>query len=471
MGGRESPAWASGQDERLLPLVTVVPYAILGALVVATLVVERDAGGALLIDLGLCAAAGAWMLGMFTLRPERRGRPAAMGVFFAGLVVLIGVQVLREPWFGLFTPAGYFYAFGILPWPWRLPGIAVVALESGTAQVASIPKDTAIGVTVTAVVLAVNVICMCGMAWWEWDADRKNKERITALEQAREANRRLQATLAENAGLHRQLVVQAREAGVLDERQRMAREIHDTLAQGLIGIVTQLQAAELAGDVPDRWKAHFAAANRLARESLAEARRSVDALRPQPLETAGLGEALAGVAERWSALQGVTAHVATTGTARPLESEAELALLRAAQEALANVARHARATTVTLTLGYLERDVLLEVRDDGRGFDPAAPRKRESGAVAGSGVGVEPESGAAEESGMDAETGGGFGLKAMRERIEGLAGTLRVESARGAGTTVRARVPYEPAGGGAGGAGGADEPAGVAADEPAGAGA
>ena len=185
-----------------------------------------------------------------------------------------------------------------------------------------------------------------------------------------EANRRLEATLAENAGLHQQLLTQAREAGVLDERQRMAREIHDTLAQGLTGIITQLQAAEQAADDPAGWRRHFAAATGLARESLSEARRSVDALRPEPLETARLSEALADVAERWSALHGIAVQVTTTGTARPMPPEAEVALLRTAQEALANVAKHARATRVGLTLSYLEHEVALDVRDDGRGFDP-----------------------------------------------------------------------------------------------------
>ena len=430
MSKPEAFARKPGQDERLLPLVTVVPYVLLAVLVVVTLIVKWGAGRSLLIDLGLCAAVALWILCLFSLRRDRWERPAEMGVFFAGLVVLIGVLVLRDPWFGLFTPASYFYAFGILPWPWRLPGIAVVALESGTAQAAGISKDTAAGLTAFCVVLAVNVICMCGLAWWEWDADRKNEERKAALEEAREANRRLEATLAENAGLQRQLLVQAREAGVLDERQRMAREIHDTLAQGLIGIITQLQAAELAAEqAPDRWRAHFEAATGLARESLAEARRSVDALRPQQLETAGLGEALAGVAERWSALHGVAVEVTTTGAARPMTSQAELALLRAAQEALANVARHARAGAVTLTLGYRDHEVTLDVRDDGCGFDPSPAR-------------VPVRVPAAPDASAATDVGGGFGLKAMRERIEALSGTLRVQSAPGSGTTVSACVPH-----------------------------
>ena len=159
----------------------------------------------------------------------------------------------------------------------------------------------------------------------------------------------------------------------MDERQRMAREIHDTLAQGLTGIITQLQAAEQAADDPAGWHRHFDAATRLARESLSEARRSVEALRPEPLETGRLSEALADVAGRWSALHQIPVQVTTTGTARPMPHQAEFALLRTAQEALANVARHAQATRVGVTLSYMEHEVALDVRDDGRGFDLAQP--------------------------------------------------------------------------------------------------
>ena len=157
----------------------------------------------------------------------------------------------------------------------------------------------------------------------------------------------------------------------------MAREIHDTLAQGLTGIITQLQAAEQAAGRPGRaGTAHFDAATRLARESLSEARRSVEALRPEPLETGRLSEALADVAGRWSALHGIPVQVTTTGTARPMPPEAEFALLRTAQEALANVARHAQATRVGVTLSYMEYEVALDVRDDGRGFDLPRPAPR-----------------------------------------------------------------------------------------------
>ena len=161
--------------------------------------------------------------------------------------------------------------------------------------------------------LAANILPMCGFAWYAWRGARQNDVRaIRRLADVSEANRRLEATLAENAVLHQRLLDQAREAGVLDERQRMAREIHDTLAQGLTGIITQLQATEHDADRAG-WQKHVEAATQLARDSLQEARRSVHALRPEPLTVAGLeaerlSEAVAEVARRWSALQGIEAR-------------------------------------------------------------------------------------------------------------------------------------------------------------------
>jgi len=255
------------------------------------------------------------------------------------------------------------------------------------------------------------------------------------------------------------LLTQAREAGVLDERQRIAREIHDTLAQGLTGIITQLQAAEQAADDPAGWRRHFDAATGLARESLSEARRSVEALRPESLETGRLSEALAEVAGRWSTLHGIPAQVTTTGTARPMSPEAEFALLRTAQEALANVAKHAHATRVGVTLSYMEHEVALDVRDDGRGFDPAQlcteAAKAAKAAATNGHAAVAHVNGVTGLVGLsvadslrhpDAEkSDGGFGLVSMRQRIENLAGTLQVESEPGFGTGISACIPVASA--------------------------
>jgi signal transduction histidine kinase len=397
-------------DERLLrPVLMVGPYILLALLTAFTAIYKFPGGGSPLIDLGLCALAAVWMLWLFTLHPAWRVRPRVMGVFFTGLVVIMMILVIRDPWFGFFTPAGYFYAFGVLRWPSRLAGVATVALVAGTAQTYGVNRATFLGLIIYVAVLAVNVLPLCGLAWFDHRSDQRKDQRELALDEVSEANRRLEATLAENAGLHEQLLTQAREAGILDERQRMAREIHDTLAQGLTGIITQLQAAEQASDDPAGWRRHFEAATRLARESLSEARRSVDALRPEPLETGRLPGALADVADRWSALNGITVQVTTTGTARPMPAEAELVLLRTAQEGLANVARHAQATNAWVTLSYMEQEVALDVRDDGKGFEPAQAN--------------------------------GFGLVAMRQRVEGLSGTLQVESEPGAGTAISACVP------------------------------
>ncbi|KAA9165578.1 sensor histidine kinase [Amycolatopsis acidicola] len=396
------------------PVLTIGPYALLGVLVACTVIVKHASPGSLLVDLVLCAAVAAWMLVLFTVRPAWRERPGLMAVFLAGLIGLLAVLVVRDPWFGCFAPALYVFTFQLLRWPWRLPGVAAVAIVAGTAQAADLDKTSPGGLIAFAAVLVVNILPMSIFTWILWRNQNRDEERERALHEVTEGNRRLELSLAENAALHRQLLAQAREAGMLDERQRMAREIHDTLAQGLTGIITQLQAAEHASEEPDAWRRHFAAATSLARESLSEARRSVHALRPEQLETRRLSEAVEEVAQRWSALNGPAVEVTTTGTAHPLRPESEVALLRAAQEALANVAKHAEASRVGVTLSYLEDEVALDVRDDGRGFDPG-------------------------------RQGGGFGLVAMRERIEALSGTLQVETEPGGGTGLSARVPAHPA--------------------------
>jgi signal transduction histidine kinase len=415
-------------------LLTVLPYSLLAFLTAITVAIKHDAWGSLRIDLALCGLASVWMLVMFTLRPAQWEKPAAMAAFVTGLVAITAVLVVRDSWFGFFVVALYLYAFRLLSWPGRLAGVVAVAVIAGTAQASGVYKGTVVGALAYLAIVAVNVLPMVGLAWFIWRDDQQAEVRQRALAELGQANRRLSASLAENAALQERLVAQARLAGVTEERQRMAREIHDTLAQALVGIITQLQAAEQAATEPDRSRRHVAAATDLARESLVEARRSVHALRPEPLAEATLAEALADVAERWSARNGIPVTITITGDARPMTPEAESALLRTAQEALANVARHAGATRVGVTLSYLSDEAALDVRDDGRGFDPAA------------GAGPRPP-GVPAPSPARAEVpvSRGFGLVAMRQRIEGLAGTLDVESEPGAGTAISARVPTAPA--------------------------
>ncbi|MEU1729119.1 sensor histidine kinase [Nonomuraea sp. NPDC005692] len=406
----------AGWERRLLPMVTVVPYVLLAVMAALTIVVKHDQPGSLALDLALCAAATVWKLVLFTLHPQWRGRVGVMSVFIAGLNLFGLVMVVRDPWFGVYTPALYFYAFRIIGWPRELYFIAGVAVVAGTAQSAGLDVGTWMGLLEYLGVLAVNVVPMCLMAWLSEVGARYYAAREAALRESRAANARLAAALAENAALQERLVEQAHETGVLDERARMAREIHDILAQGLTGIVTQLQAAEQAADDPSAWRRHHAAATALARESLTEARRSVDELRPEPLESGRLADAVSEVAAKWSARHGLPVQVAVTGETRTMPPQAEVALLRVAQEALANVFKHAStATRVGLTLSYMDRQVVLDVRDDGPGFDPDV------------------------RAGHD----GGFGLVAMRQRIEALSGALRIESEVGGGTGISACLPAD----------------------------
>jgi signal transduction histidine kinase len=440
--------------ERWSPVLTVVPYAALVFCVLVSLSLGT-AGRALIGELVLSAAAAAWMLWMFTLHPAWRFRPRMMAAFITVLIVIGALLVLDNTLFGIYTFTIYFYVLTFMAWPWQLLGAAAIGLLQATSQAYGVNKHTVSGVLIYLIIIAVNVALLMAFAWTRWTSKR-------ALGELSEANRRLEASLAENAGLQQQLLTQAREAGVLDERQRMAREIHDTLAQGLTGIITQLQAAEHAADDPAGWRRHFDAATGLARESLSEARRSVEALRCESLETGRLSEALAETAGRWSALHGIPAQVTTTGTARPMPPEAEFALLRTAQEALANVAKHAHATRVGVTLSYMENDVALDVRDDGRGFDPARLCARTAQAVqaaqaahghrqvitanghdlVGLSVAYDLRHPTAATAG---KPDGGFGLVSMRQRIESLAGTLQVESEPGSGTGISACIPVASA--------------------------
>ncbi|WP_377268891.1 sensor histidine kinase [Peterkaempfera sp. SMS 1(5)a] len=367
----------------------------------------------------IAGAAGGWMLWLVTLHPRWRERPGLMALYYAGLIVFVGVLVARSPLFGFFGFTGYVHA-DLLPGRWKAVGVAATVPLMASTQIGGFRQITSgTGATLYGVFILVNLVIGGSVMYAGLMSERRSTQRGRMVEELAEANRRLEATLKENAGLHAQLLVQAREAGVLDERRRMAGEIHDTLAQGLIGILTQLEAADRSTDRPGQHRHHLDLARRLARDSLAEARRSVQALRPGPLADAPhLPQAVTDLAHGWSETSGVPVRVEVTGEPVPLPPGLEVALFRAAQEALANVAKHARASRAGVTLSYTPDVVVLDVRDDGTGFtSPAAGELRRSGAD------------------------GGYGMTAMRQRLRQAGGTLEVESMPGEGTAVSARVP------------------------------
>src|SRR5262245_25311757 len=360
-----------------------------------------------LTTIAIAFGAAVWIYVLYTRRPmpnsEHRLR---LDVFFVGLMVFATVLMLRHPLFFIFMIAGFFYATVLRPLPLAVVGIAATSILIN-GLVAGPPQNAEAWTWYLAIVIVQTIAISAGAVIGE-KVTEQNEERRQALG-------RLQAALEENAGLHAQLLTQAREAGVLDERQRMAREIHDTIAQGLTGIITQLEAADHAKDRPEEHERHLENAKRLARESLSEARRSVEASLPAALESGTLPDALRVVARDWSELNGIPVEVTISGEVIGLHPEIEVALLRTAQEALANVAKHAGATRARLTLTFMGDVVTLDVRDDGAGFAVAAGR----------GPGE----------------GSGFGLTGMRERIARVAGSLVIESEPGSGTAISARVP------------------------------
>jgi signal transduction histidine kinase len=372
-----------------------------------------------LTTLAIAGLAAAWLyVGWTRLPTPIAEHKLRLAVFFVGLVTLAAILMIRQPLFFVFMIAGFFYATALRPLWLAVIGIGTTSVLINSL-IYGLPRTPEAWTFYVVIIVIQTVVISAGALFGEKVSEQS--------EERRQALARLEAALEENAGLHAQLLAQAREAGILDERQRMAREIHDTIAQGLTGIITQLEAADQARDRPADHARHLANAERLARDSLTEARRSVEASQPAALESRTLPDALRAAAAEWSELNETPVEVTVTGEPIALHPDIEAALLRTAQEALANVAKHAGATRAGLTLSFMGDVVSLDVRDDGRGFavpEPGAP------ATAGS---------------------GGFGLIGMRQRIARVAGSLAIESAPGGGTAISARVPAIAAGSSAGG--------------------
>jgi len=210
------------------------------------------------------------------------------------------------------------------------------------------------------------------------------------------------------------LIEQQREAAILKERTRMARDIHDTLAQGFTGVIVQMEAAEEALLEEDSEHAigHVHRARELARESLREARRSVHALRPQALEKAPFADALEAIIKNTAAGTALRTEFRISGKPRELAPLVEENLLHIGQEALTNSLKHAHATKFQAQLSFNPDAVYLELQDNGDGFN------------------------------VGNANGGGFGLIGMKERAEQIGATVDVSSKPGAGTSIVAVSPY-----------------------------
>ena len=318
------------------------------------------------------------------------------------VVILVGIAlwyllVRINPAF-YFTLAGFYsQIFFMLPPLWAIPvsvGLGALVVVQGGAGSLDL-RDPGLWAALAGIGFSV--------IFYIWIAAiiRQSAERKALIDE-------LQRTQAELARAER-------EAGTLAERQRIAREIHDTLAQGFVSIVLHLEAAEqaLPADLPVV-QHHLGQAKTTARQSLAQARAVVQDLRAQPVEGSPLPEAIRQAVANWAEATGVVATVAITGDARPMPPNVEVTLLRAVQEALANVRKHASASRLAVTLSYMGDEVVLDVQDNGIGVGAAA---------------------------TDPLLSSGYGLTAMRERVEQLHGSLLIESSPGEGTTLVVEIP------------------------------
>ncbi|MEV0054650.1 sensor histidine kinase [Saccharopolyspora shandongensis] len=335
-------------------------------------------------------------------------------IYYGVRWALAFVLTWLNPFFAIYAGVGYFDAGRLLPRRLMYIGLLASALTVAGSQSGGLPPTSAMQWFALVALFALHCGLLLFFVRLETQRDENVRARALTIDELQQANAQLRQAHEENVGLHAQLLVQAREAGVSDERRRLAAEIHDTIAQSLAGIVTQLQAAADSED-PAVARGHVERAAALARHGLGEARRSVQDLGPSALEHDALPVALHKTVEEWSATAGVRAEFTVTGDVEALHEEIEATLLRIAQEALANAGRHASATRVGVTLSYMDDEVSVDVRDDGRGFDPHRVDAR--------------------------ERAGGFGLGGMRARAERVAGTFEIESEPGCGTAVSARVP------------------------------
>ena len=217
------------------------------------------------------------------------------------------------------------------------------------------------------------------------------------------------------------LAVAERTAGALSERQRLSREIHDSVTQDLASVSLLLEAATVQWPIdPGKAQSYVRQAAVSARQGLVEARGLVSALaRPAVLDGSDLPQALTRLAATTVLPSGAATDVHVEGTPRPVSDEVAAAAVRTARGALANVAEHASATRAVLTLTYLPDAISLDVRDDGRGFtlQTTPPGRGPAG------------------------DGRGFGLSGIRSRVAALGGTVVVESAPGDGTALAVLLP------------------------------
>jgi signal transduction histidine kinase len=372
-------------------------FYVIVALTAVALLLEGTRGVQLAVAFGAMAAIVAAYL-LWGAKAARTRDQRLAGVYLVVLVLGTGVTVSQAGVASLLL----FIAFAQM---WMLLesirygviGCAVLAVVVAFGIAARFGFDPAVVGKVVPELL-VTLVFAIGLGLWFHVAMQRAEEHARLLGE-------LQAAQAELARTNH-------EAGVTAERERLAREIHDTLAQGFTSVIMQAQAATAALDVKDddavRERLHVV--EETARDNLAEARALVAAFAPVALQDASLPQALGRLGARFAEETGLIVRVEAEGVGA-LPPAVEVVLLRAAQEAFANVRRHAQAGSVVVRLGQADGEVTLTVSDDGRGLGPDAAD--------------------------------GFGLAGMRDRVRSAGGTLAVGPREDGGTTLCARVPVD----------------------------
>ena len=390
----EGPAPSAGTDSAptapgRAPLAGIDIAVHLGfaVLLVASLVryVMRHSPADNLMVLGLAAAA--CLLYAVVAVLARRARPGVP--WMVALVAVWAVLVVAAPSFAWCSFALFFLSRSALAGAaaYTAAGVTTAATAAGLFRLSN-GTDLAMLLGPLAVGVMLTLIY-----------DR--------IQHDAEEQRRLHAEVSLAQG---QLAASERRAGTIAERERVSREIHDTVTQGLASSLLLLEASGRSWP-HDSARAGLLEATALLRNNLAETRALVHELASPGLEGSPLPDALLLAARQYVP----EARLLVTGEPRPVPAELRHALLRVVQSAASNIRLHASAAAATVTVGFLPEAVTLDVYDDGGGFDPAA-------AAAPSNV-------------------GGYGLRAMRQRVEQLGGTFSVQSAPGEGTIVAAQLP------------------------------
>ncbi|MEO3855267.1 sensor histidine kinase [Acrocarpospora sp. B8E8] len=341
------------------------------------------------IGLMLLCAAGYLLLGRPAIMEDEDNSRRAVGyVVLISVAFLPASLLVSEATFGLFALCPQIF---MLLSGWRAVCAVLFLNVSPAARFLTLPGTDPGDLVLFFGVTLITVTFALVFGPWIAAIIHQSQDRANLIAE-------LEASRAEVARL-------SAESGALAERERLAGEIHDTLAQGFTSIIMLIQAAQSRPD-PAR---HLELAVQTARENLAEARGLIAALAPAQLDGSTLDDALRRLTERLGEETGLTVACTVEGESRPLPPSTEVVLLRTAQEGLANVRRHAAASAARLSLRYAPDQVALTIEDDGTGFDPAAST--------------------------------GYGLRGMRTRIEQQGGTLTVTSAPGAGTSLRITHP------------------------------